>query len=150
MKKVTLMSIIAGLIMGFFCPSSMNLSAQASEPAILSIFEKYADMNGVTVMEASKELLDTYDIERIKTIIFKDGRMYIEEIRELLNIDKQNAYKMKETLVDGVITSGYYRLKSIKADHNRYIIVKMAKNYKTTLIYIEGKLTPQELVEMLK
>jgi hypothetical protein len=46
--------------------------------------------------------------------------------------------------------SGYYKLLSEKPKLNRYLIFKVGKENKTTLIYVEGELTPEELVELLK
>ena len=57
---------------------------------------------------------------------------------------------MKELIQNGEIVSAYYRLQTENESMNRYLIFKVSKQYKTTLIYIEGALSPDELVELLK
>jgi hypothetical protein len=49
-----------------------------------------------------------------------------------------------------LLVSGYYRLKTQDPAMNRYLIFKVGKSNKVTLLYIEGRLTPEELVELLK
>jgi hypothetical protein len=126
----------------------MNFSAQAQ--AVLSIFKKYGNNYGVTMLEASRELMKEYKIKTFKSIIFDNGAKALPEIRKAINIDKEGALHIKESTKDGLLTSGYYQLKSENQKQNRYLIFKVGNANKTTLIYVEGELTPDELVELLK
>ena len=122
-----------------------------SKPAILSIFTKYGNAKGVTMLEASKELLQQYKIKQFKSIIFEkatDNQLF--EIRAEIEKDKQGAVKIKEIVQDGLLMSGYYRLKKEDEKNNRYLIFKTLATKKTTLIYVEGELSPEELVDLLK
>ncbi|MDR1879239.1 MAG: DUF6108 family protein [Bacteroidales bacterium] len=119
-------------------------------PAVFAIFEKYGSQQGVTMLEASEELMKNYQIIHFKSIIFKDGTAALPEIREAIIKDKTNAGRIKESLRDGLIYSGYYRFKTEDTTINRYLIFKVGEKNKTTLIYIEGKLTPEQLIELLK
>ena len=131
------------------CGSMSSLSAQ-SKPAVFQIFEKYGKQKGITMLEISEELMTEYRIKQFKSIIFEDGTRALPEIRRCIELDKQEAKKMKEATTDGLVVSGYYRLKTADTAMNRYLIFKVGKSNKVTLLYIEGRLTPEELVELLK
>jgi len=137
--------IITCIALATFC---MSFSAQAQ--AVLSIFKKYGNDCGVTMLEASRELMKEYKIKTFKSIIFENGDNALPEIRRAINKDKGGALHIKESTKDGLLMSGYYQLLSEKANLNRYLIFKVGKANKTTLIYVEGELTPDELVELLK
>jgi hypothetical protein len=136
------------IIFVFFTTFGLSMSAQAQ--AVLSIFKKYGNDYGVTMLEASRELMKEYKIKTFKSIIFDDGSKALPEIRKAIKTDKEGALNIKESTKDGLLTSGYYQLLSDKAKLNRYLIFKVGKENKTTLIYVEGELTPEELVELLR
>jgi hypothetical protein len=134
---------------------SINLQANQyevhSKPAILSIFSKYGHFKGVTMLEASKELLQQYKIKQFKSIIFeKITDNQLAEIRIEIEKDKKEALKIKEIIQDGLLMSGYYKLKTEDEKMNRYLIFKVSASKKTTLVYVEGELTPEELIDLLK
>jgi len=137
--------VIFLLTLTLFC---MSFSAHAQ--AVLTIFKKYGNEQGVTMLEASRELMKEYKIKTFKSIIFDEGAKALPEIRKVINIDKEGALNIKESTKDGLLMSGYYQLLSEKEKLNRYLIFKVGKENKTTLIYVEGELTPEELVELLK
>ena len=137
--------VIVFLVLTNFC---LSFSTQAQ--AVLSIFKKYGNDQGVTMLEASRELMKEYKIKTFKSIIFDDGSRALPEIRRAIKTDKEGALNIKESTQDGLITSGYYQLLTEKAKLNRYLIFKVGKENKTTLIYVEGELTPDELVELLR
>ena len=135
------------LFMGMlFCSNS----ARAGEKvAVLSIFEKYGYNKGVIMLEASKKLLKEYKIKLFKSIIFEDGTEALPVIRACIEKDKANALKAKEIVQNGELMSGFYRLKTDVPEMNRYLIFNV-QDKKTTLIYVEGALSTDELVELLK
>jgi len=137
--------VIIFLIFSFFC---MSFSTQAQE--VLSIFKKYGYNEGVTLLETSREVMKSYKIKNFKSIIFDDGSKALPEIRSAIGKDKVGALHIKESTRDGLLTSGYYRLAPEKTHQNRYLIFKVGDKNKTTLIYVEGELTPEELVELLQ
>jgi len=146
MKYILKNSVII-LLMGILC---FSVSAKADEKfCILSIFDKYGYDKGVTRLEASKELLKQYRINQFKSIIFENGTKALPEIRDCIEKDKVNAIKIKEMVSDGLVTSGFYRLQTEKTEINRYLIFKVQEK-KVTLIYVEGALTTEALVELLK
>ena len=129
----------------------LTMSGKAQKgPSILKIFDKYGNKQGVMLLEITDDLMKEYQVDVFKSIIFKDGSEVLPEIRKLIDIDKQNAKKIKESKQDGLLISGYYRLKTENDSINQYLIFKIGKNNKVTLVYIKGKITPEQLVELLR
>ena len=145
MKKMKHNSLIIIILLANVC-ISFSLQAQS----VLNIFKKYGNHQGVTMLEASRELMKAYNIKTFKSIIFEDGSIALPEIRKAIKTDKEGALNIKESTRDGLLMSGYYQLLSEKSKLNRYLIFKVGKENKTTLIYVEGELTPDDLVELLK
>ena len=145
LSKRTAATLLLVLATGF----SANEATAQNESCIFSIFNKYENYQGVTMLSASKEVLKQYKITQFKSMIFENGTKILPEIRACIEKEKLGAVKMKETVQDGLLMGGYYRLKTETSEINCYLIFKV-KEKKVTLIYVEGNLTPDELVELLK
>ncbi len=72
-----------------------------------------------------------------------------EEIQLCLEIDKKQAKKIKEVITNGIIYSGYYQLPTDDKLKNRYVLFKISDNTTATLIYMEGDIDSEEIVNML-
>ena len=116
---------------------------------IASVFQKYGKQKGVTMVELSNEMLETYQMTLYKSLVFKDVEEALPTILNCLDADKKKAKKVKEVVVGGQIQSGYYQLPQLKEDVNRFILFKIGKKGSATLIYIEGELDADDLVTML-
>ena len=116
---------------------------------IASVFQKYGKQKGVTMVELSNEMLETYQMTLYKSLVFKDVEEALPDILNCLEADKRKARKVKEVVAGGQIQSGYYQLPQLKADVNRFILFKTGKKGSATLIYIEGELDADDLVTML-
>lgn len=116
---------------------------------IASVFQKYGKQKGVTMVELSKEMLDTYQMTLYKSIVFKDVEEALPTIIRCLETDKKKARKVKEVVAGGQIQSGYYQLPQLKEDINRFILFKTGKKSSATLIYIEGELDADDLITLL-
>ena len=116
---------------------------------IASVFQKYGKQKGVTMVELSNEMLETYQMTLYKSLVFKDVEEALPTILNCLDADKKKAKKVKEVLAGGQIQSGYYQLPQLKEDVNRFILFKTGKKGSATLIYIEGELDADDLVTML-
>lgn len=116
---------------------------------IASVFQKYGKQKGVTMVELSNEMLETYQMTLYKSLVFKDVEEALPTILNCLDADKKKAKKVKEVVAGGQIQSGYYQLPQLKEDVNRFILFKTGKKGSATLIYIEGKLDADDLVTML-
>ena len=116
---------------------------------IASEFHKNAKQKGVTMVELSNEMLETYQMTLYKSLVFKDVEEALPTILNCLDADKKKAKKVKEVVAGGQIQSGYYQLPQLKEDVNRFILFKTGKKGSATLIYIEGELDADDLVTML-
>lgn len=116
---------------------------------IAAVFQKYGKQKGVTMVELSKEMLETYQMTLYKSLVFKDVEEALPIITRSLEADKKKAKKVKEVIAGGQIQSGYYQLPQLKEDVNRFILFKIGKKGTATLIYIEGELDADDLVTML-
>ena len=116
---------------------------------IASVFQKYGKQKGVTMVELSNEMLETYQMTLYKSLVFKDVEEALPTILNCLDADKKKAKKEKEVVAGGQIQSGYYQLPQLKEDVNRFILFKTGKKGSATLIYIEGELDADDLVTML-
>ena len=116
---------------------------------IASVFQKYGKQKGVTMVELSNEMLETYQMTLYKSLVFKDVEEALPTILNCLDADKKKAKKVKEVVAGGQIQSGYYQLPQLKEDINRFILFKTGKKGSATLIYIEGELDADDLVTML-
>ena len=116
---------------------------------IASVFQKYGKQKGVTMVELSNEMLETYQMTLYKCLVFKDVEEALPTILNCLDADKKKAKKVKEVVAGGQIQSGYYQLPQLKEDVNRFILFKTGKKGSATLIYIEGELDADDLVTML-
>ena len=116
---------------------------------IASVFQKYGKQKGVTMVELTNEMLETYQMTLYKSLVFKDVEEALPDILNCLEADKRKARKVKEVVAGGQIQSGYYQLPQLKEDVNRFILFKTGKKGSATLIYIEGELDADDLVTML-
>ena len=116
---------------------------------IASVFQKYGKQKGVTMVELSNEMLETYQMTLYKSLVFKDVEEALPTILNCLDADNKKAKKVKEVVAGGQIQSGYYQLPQLKEDVNRFILFKTGKKGSATLIYIEGELDADDLVTML-
>ncbi len=116
---------------------------------IAGIFQKYGKQKGVTMVEMTNEVLETYQMTLYKSLVFKDVGEALPSILQCLEADKKKAKKVKEVVSNGEIQSGYYQLPQVKEDVNRFILFKTGKKGSASLIYIEGELDADDLVTML-
>ena len=101
---------------------------------IASVFQKYGKQKGVTMVELSNEMLETYQMTLYKSLVFKDVEEALPTILNCLDADKKKAKKVKEVVAGGQIQSGYYQLPQLKEDVNRFILFKIGKKGSATLI----------------
>ena len=116
---------------------------------IASVFQKYGKQKGVTMVELSNEMLETYQMTLYKSLVFKDVEEALPTMLNWLPSPLKIAKKVKEVVAGGQIQSGYYQLPQLKEDVNRFILFKTGKKGSATLIYIEGELDADDLVTML-
>ena len=132
MNKIIRTTLIA-LLLTFAAHAAAQQGLQ-----IATVFQKYGKQKGVTMVELSNEMLETYQMTLYKSLVFKDASDALPTILRCLEADKKKAKK-----------SGYYQLPQLKEDVNRFILFKTGKKDSATLIYIEGELDADDLITML-
>lgn len=143
---------LVGILLLTLC---FGLSAYAQEGLqIATLFEKYKNEKNVTYVELNGSILRSYRMTAYKSLVFEKVTPYKKEIMQCLKqaIDTYQVQKTQEVNESGELLSAYYRLSRITRKGkkvNRYILYKVGKQQKATLVYIEGPLNEDELMEML-
>lgn len=117
--------------------------------AINQIFEKYGKQKGSTMVVLSDDMIKTYHLDFYKSITLPIDKKRSEEIQQSLESDKEKARKIKEVISNGIIHSGYYQLSTEDKQKNHYILYKLLSNATATLIYMEGDIDSEEIINML-
>lgn len=126
------------------------MAAHAQENLkINSIFEKYGRQKGSTMVVFSGEALDDYKLDKYRSITLPYDTNRSNHIQQCLEEDKKQARKIKEVITNGIISSGYYQLPDERKRVNRYILFKTGNDGTATLIYMEGGLDSEELINKL-
>lgn len=143
---------LVGIVLLTLC---FGLSAYAQEGLqIATLFEKYKNEKNVTYVELNGSILRSYRMTAYKSLVFEEVTPYKKEIMQCLKqaIDTYQVQKTQEVNESGELLSAYYRLSRVPRKGkkvNRYILYKVGKQHKATLVYIEGPLDEDELMEML-
>lgn len=117
--------------------------------AINKIFEQYGKQKGSTMVVLSDDMIKSYHLDFYKSITLPYDKKRSEEIQKSLETDKKKAKKIKEIISNGIIYSGYYQLPMENKLKNRYILFKISDNATATLIYMEGDIESEEIVNLL-
>ena len=121
---------------------------------IATLFEKYKNEKNVTYVELNGSILRSYRMTAYKSLVFKEVTPYKREILRCLKqtVATHQVKKTQEVTESGELRSAYYRLSRAARKGkkvNRYILYKVGKQDMATLVYIEGPLDEEELMEML-
>ena len=143
---------LVGILLLTLC---FGLTAYAQEGLqIATLFEKYKDEKNVTYVELNGSILRSYRMTAYKSLVFEQVAPYKQKIVQCLKqaVDTHQVQKAQEVNESGELRSAYYRLSRAARKGkkvNRYILYKVGKEDKATLVYIEGPLDEDELMEML-
>ena len=143
---------LVGIVLLTLC---FGLSAYAQEGLqIATLFEKYKNEKNVTYVELNGSILRSYRMTAYKSLVIEEVTPYKKGIMQCLKqaIDTYQVQKTQEVNESGELLSAYYRLSRVTRKGkkvNRYILYKVGKQQKATLVYIEGPLDEDELMEML-
>lgn len=141
--------------LGFCLLICISITMHAQEGLrIASLFEKYKNEKKVTYVELNGGILRSYRMTAYKSLVFVQVSSYKQEILECIkhDVDSCRAEKTQEITEGGELRSAYYRLTQVvRKDRtlNRYILYKTGKQDMATLVYIEGPLDENELMQIL-
>lgn len=142
-------TLVLFLIVCILFPSGVRAMEMQKDLRIQEVFQRYGKKKNVTMVELSKEMLETYSMTHYKSITIKNDAEALHFTRKCLEADQQGARKIKEVTDDGGVISAYYQLPAQMTDLNRFILFKISKRGVMTLVYIEGDLDSDDLITIL-
>ena len=86
-----------------------------------------------------------YKLHTYKSLVYKNLYSAIEPY---LAADKKSAKKVREVVEEGRIVSGYYMMAPLRGGIKRYILFSNVGGHKGTVIYIEGTLSPDDIMKL--
>jgi hypothetical protein len=137
------------ILLLFITSISAGATVMQKDLKIQEVFLQYGKKKNVTVVELSRELLETYSLAHYKSITIKGYPDALRLSRHCLAIDQKGAKKIKEVTEGGEIVSAYYQLPGAQEDMNRFILFKVNAKGEVTLVYIEGAIDGDDLITIL-
>lgn len=116
-----------------------------SRLAIDKVFADYGHSRHCKMVEMHNTTLRGYKLETYKSLTYK---AIGKEIEPLLAEDKKQAKKIREVVDQGVVKSGYYQMTPADNGDNRYILFSKGARDSGTIIYIKGKLGPDDIMSL--
>ena len=124
-----------------------SLTAQAQEGLnVEKIFQRYGHAKGCKMVEMRNTSLKGYQMKVYKSLIYKSFAS--ATINTYLKADRKAAKKIREVVDNGKMTSGYYMMAPLEKGINRYILFSNPSGNKGTVIYIEGDLSPDDIMKL--
>ena len=80
-----------------------------------------------------------------KSLVYKN---HATEIAHYLKSDRKAAKKIREVVENGKMVSGYYMMAPLSNGNNRFILFSNPSKSKGTVIYIEGDLSPEDIMKL--
>lgn len=122
------------------------LSASAQQGlGIDNVFKRFGHAKGCTMVEMHDARLKGYKLKVYKSLTYKDLQPSIDPY---LKGDRKNARKIREVVESGRIVSGYYMMAPLGNGVNRYILFSNPRGNSGAVIYIEGRLTPDDIMKL--
>ena len=91
--------------------------------------------------------LKGFELKVYKSLTF---RKYGKEIMALVNADRPKAKKIREIVEDGQPRNGYYMMPHLREGINRYVLFRCDEEYQGAIVYIEGRLSPDDIMKITK
>ena len=123
---------------------SSNANAQ-NGLHINDVFSKYGHSKGCTMVEMNDIDIKGQRIDVFKTLTYK---RYAEEIGDFVDADRKQAKKIREVIHEGKVQSGCLMMPPTRKGHNRFIIFTNPINGTGAIIYIEGKVTVDDVMKI--
>lgn len=111
------------------------------------VFSLYGHAKGCKMVEMHETTLRGYKLHTYKSLTYKTQGT---RIAELLAADRRRAKKIREVVEDGHVRGGYYMMQPLAGGMNRYILFNNGEKGKGAVIYIEGQLSPNEILKVIR
>lgn len=142
MRQKNIMKITLTLL--FLVMSAMTAAAQEGL-SVDNVFKRFGHAKGCKMVEMHDTRLRGYDLATYKSLVYKNIGASIEPY---LKADRKHAKKIREVVESGVVVSGYYMMPPLEKGINRYILFSRAHGSRGTVIYIEGDLSPDDIMKL--
>ncbi len=109
------------------------------------VFQRFGKSKGCKMVVMKNTELRGYKLQTYKSLVYKNLYSAIEPY---LAADKKSAKKVREVVEEGRIVSGYYMMAPLRGGINRYILFSNVGGHKGTVIYIEGTLSPDDIMKL--
>ena len=110
-----------------------------------NVFSKYGHAKGCKMVEMRDATLRGYKLKVYKSLTYKKLQPSIDPY---LKADKKKAKKIREVVESGRVVSGYYMMPPLGGGMNRYILFSNPKGNSGAVIYIEGELSPDDIMKL--
>ena len=112
--------------------------------AVNNIFQQYGHSKGCKMVVMKNTKLRGYHLIIYKSLTYPNK--YAADIKKDLNTDRRAAKKIREVIDNGSIASGYYMMPPHANGINRYVLFSNTNKGKGAVIYIEGDLSPEDIM----
>lgn len=112
---------------------------------INKVFQRFGHAKGCKMVEMHNVKLKGYELKVYKSLTYKNIGASIDPY---LKADKKNAKKIREVIENGQVVSGYYMMPPKGDGINRYILFSKVRPNRGTVIYIEGTLSPDDIMKL--
>lgn len=109
------------------------------------VFQRYGKAKGCKMVVMRNTELKGYKLRTYKSLVYKKLH---SAIQPYLAADKKKARKIREVIEEGQLVSGYYMMPPLQGGINRYILFSNVGGSKGTVIYIEGALSPDDIMKL--
>lgn len=113
--------------------------------AVDNVFRRFGHAKGCKMVEMHDAELKGYKLQVYKSLTYKNLQ---PDIDPYLKADRKNAKKIREVVQSGRIVSGYYMMSPLGGGVNRYVLFSNPRGNSGAVIYIEGRLTPDDIMKL--
>ena len=139
-------NLIKRFFIGLLLIVVASISANAQEGLyVKSIFQRFGHAKGCKMVTMQNTQLKGYKLKIYKSLVYK---YHATEIAHYLKSDRKAAKKIREVVDNGRIASGYYMMAPLQSGNNRYILFSNTDHNKGAVIYIEGDLSPEDIMSI--
>ena len=127
-------NLIKRFFIGLLLIVVASISANAQEGLyVKSIFQRFGHAKGCKMVTMQNTQLKGYKLKIYKSLVYK---YHATEIA------------IREVVENGKMVSGYYMMSPLSNGNNRFILFSNPSKSKGTVIYIEGDLSPEDIMQL--
>jgi len=140
MKNKTIRTFLTICLLMVLIPASAQSDLQISVA-----FERFGKAKNCKMVVLNDATLRGYKLKVYKSLTYKKIGA---SIAPYIDADRKKARKIREIVDNGKVTSGYYILPPLPSGLNRYILFSNGPNDSGAVIYIEGTLGPDDIMNV--